>query len=275
MVATAIIGSGIIGAGATIFGASKAADAQTAAANASIFNQQQMYNWNKETLAPFIGAGAGQIGNQRELIANQQRLLDPTAMGPLQALQKLTMPGSDMSAELAQTPGYKFALDQGIRASNNQLASRGLGGSGGPVAKGAASFATGLAGNTWKSVVDALQSSYNTILSGGQNLIGSGQNLINSGVTAGSALAGVGTNTANAISGAQTGAGNAQAASANAMGGAISNAAGTIPSSLMLSQLLGRNQGGGGGGGIYANAADAGQGGVGSGGYNILDAAAG
>lgn len=239
MPAVAIIGSSLIGAGASIFGANKAADAQTNAANAAIANQKQMYGLNQAQLQPFINAGAGQIGNQ-------QALLDPNnAGGPLAALMKLTNPGADMSAELAQTPGYQFSLGQGLRASNNQLAARGLGGSGGAVAKGATSFAEGLAGNTWQSVVAALQNQF-------QTQAGAGQNLINSGQGAASALAGVGTNTANQISGSLTGEGNAQAAAANAIGTGIGGAAGQVPSAILLQQLLAKS-GGGTSGGIYGN----------------------
>lgn len=236
-IATAIIGAGIAGAGATIIGANKAADAQTQAAQSAIANQQWMYGQNKDILNPFIQGGAGQVGNQ-------QALLDPNnASGPLAALLKLTTPGADMSSVLAQTPGYQFALNQGIRASNNQLAARGLAGSGGAVAKGADQFATGLAGNTWQNIVQALQGTFNSQVAGGQNLI-------NSGVTAGSALAGVGTNTANQISGSLTGAGNAQAAAANATGGAIAGAANQLPTSILLSQLL-KGSSGGSSGGVY------------------------
>lgn len=239
MVATAIIGSGLIGAGASIFGASKAADAQTNAANASIANQRQMYGLNQAQLQPFINAGAGQIGNQ-------QALLDPNnSGGPLAALMKLTNPGADMSAELAQTPGYQFSLGQGLRASNNQLAARGLGGSGGAVAKGATNFAEGLAGNTWQSVVAALQNQFTS-------QAGAGQNLINSGQGAASALAGVGTNTANQISGSLTQAGTAQAAAANAIGTGAQSVAGGVPSALLLQQLLAKSGGGGSSGGIYS-----------------------
>src|ERR1700755_1657175 len=165
MVAAAVWGAGALSAGATAWGASKAADAQTAAANASIANQQQMYANNKQILSPFINAGQSQIGSQ-------QALLDPNNQsGPLAQLLKLTMPGSNMSETLAQTPGYQFTQDQGLRAVNNQLAARGLSGSGGPVAKGAAAFTTGLAQNTWQNVVQALQNTYSTQLNGGQNLI--------------------------------------------------------------------------------------------------------
>lgn len=239
MAAVAIIGAGALGAGAQIFGASKAADAQTQAAQAAIANQQQMYGQNKAQLQPFINAGAGQIGNQ-------QALLDPnSAGGPLAALMKLTNPGADMSAELAQTPGYQFSLNQGLRASNNQLAARGLGGSGGAVAKGAANFAEGLAGNTWQSVVAALQNQFTS-------QAGAGQNLINSGQGAASALAGVGSNTANQISGSLTGQGNAQAAAANAIGAGVGSVAGQVPSALLLRQLLAKSGDGGNTfGGLY------------------------
>lgn len=238
MVATAIIGSGLIGAGASIFGANTAANAQTNAANAAIANQQQMYQQNKGELQPFINAGAGQIGNQ-------QALLDPNNQnGPLAALMRLTQPGADQSVALAQTPGYQFSMGQGLRAANNALAARGLGGSGGAVAKGATNFAEGLAGNTWQSVVQALQNQF-------QTQAGAGQNLINSGAQSGAALAGVGTNTANSISGSLTGAGNAQAAAANATGAAIGQGANSLSTAALLQQLTG---GGGAGGSIYGPA---------------------
>lgn len=238
MPAVAIIGSSLVGAGASIFGANKAAGAQTQAAQAAIANQQKMYGLNQGQLQPFIDAGAGQIGNQRAL-------LDPNnAGGPLSALMKLTNPGADMSAELAQTPGYQFSLSQGLRASNNQLAARGLGGSGGAVAKGATNFAEGLAGNTWQSVVAALQNQFTS-------QAGAGQNLINTGSGAASALAGVGANTANQVSGSLTGAGNAQAAAANAIGTGVGGVAGQVPMAYLLQQLTGKNNQVNGGTSIY------------------------
>lgn len=241
MAAAAILGAGALGAGASIFGASKAADAQTNAASAAIANQRDMYGQNKDILAPFVKGGAGAI-------PGQEALLDPNnSSGPLAALMKLLMPGSDQSATLAETPGYEFAFGQGQRANNNALAARGLGGSGGAVAKGATNFAEGTASQTWKDVVAALQNSFTS-------RAGAGQSLINSGEAAGGAVAGVGTDTANAISGALGYQGNAQAAGANATGNAIASNA---PLSMVgLTQLLQKIQGqnsGGSSGGIYNN----------------------
>jgi hypothetical protein len=238
-VATAIVAAGAAGAGASIWGANTAANAQTSAANAAIANQKQMYGNNQQILSPFISGGASAI-------PQLQALLDPNGGGTLQSLLGLTAPGPNQNATLAQTPGYQFSLQQGQMGVNNALAARGLGGSGGAVAKGAAGYAEGLAGNTWQSVVQALQGTYNSQLSGTQNLI-------NSGEAAGGALAGVGTNTANSITGSLTGAGNAQAAAANTAGGAISNLAANTPTSLLLSQLL--SGGANPSGGIYGNSA--------------------
>jgi spore germination protein YaaH len=52
-------------------------------------------------------------------------------------------------ASLEETPGYKFALDQGLKATNNSLVSKGLANSGAAL-KGAASYAEGLAGQTFQ-----------------------------------------------------------------------------------------------------------------------------
>ena len=226
MVAVAVLGAGVIGAGATAYSANKAADAQTNAANAAIANQQSMYVQNKGILSPFIQGGQSAIPQLQALLSGQS--------GPLNALTSLTTPGADQNAVLQQTPGYQFSLDQGLRASNNQLAARGLAGSGGAVAKGATNYAEGLAGTTWQSVVQALQNQFNS-------QTGANQNLINTGAQAGNALAGVGTNTANAVSGALGYQGNAQAAGANATGAAISNAA--YPSTMALNQLMGGSSG--------------------------------
>lgn len=245
-VAAAVLGAGALSAGAGIWGANKAAGAQSDAANASIANQQQMYASNKNILSPFVNAGAGGL-------PALQSWIDPsggsTGNNPLSQLIKLTTPGADMSATLEQTPGYQFAQKQGTRGALNALAARGLGGSPGAIAKGVSNFNSGLASNTWDSVVKNLLS---TFQSGGNAL----QGMVNTGVTAGGALAGVGTNTANSISGALTGQGNAQAAGYNAMGSAVGGMGNSLTTAALLQQL----QGGGGGGGIYGNPAFGGNG---------------
>lgn len=235
-VAAAVLGAGALSAGASIWGANKAVDSQTAAADKSIANQQQMYGSNKNILSPFINAG--QAG-----ISQLQDWLNPAGgaggSNALSSLLKLVTPGADMSSTLSQTPGYQFAQGQGTRGALNALAARGLGGSPGAIAKGVGNYVTGLAGNTWDSVVKNLLSTFQT---GGNAL----QGLVNTGVNAGGALAGVGGRTADSITGSLTGAGNAQAAGANATGAAIGGLGGSMTTAALLQQLQS-----GGGGGIY------------------------
>lgn len=243
-IAAAILGAGALSAGASMYGSSKAADAQTNAANASIANQNAMYDKNSNMLSPFINAGKNQLpGLTQWNDYNNEN-------SPLNALMKLVMPGADMSSTLEQTPGYQFNLSQGLRAGNNALAARGLGGSGGAAAKGASTFASGLAGNTWQSVVNALSNTFSTGA-------GTMQNLVNTGAQSGNALAGVGTSTANANSNALIGAGNAQAANWNNMGTQAGNFGNSLTTAAMMEKLTG----GGGSSGIYAPSSTIGVGG--------------
>lgn len=244
-IAAAVLGAGALSAGAGIWSSGRAVDAQTAAGDKSIAAQQQMYGQNKNLLSPFITAGQGGIPQLQDWLSTSG---GSSGNNPLSQLIKLTTPGADMSATLEQTPGYQFNKSQGTRAALNALAARGLGGSPGAIAKGVGGYVSGLAGNTWDSVVKNLLS---TFQSGGNAL----QGLVNTGVTAGGALAGVGTNTANQISGALTGQGNAQAAGANATGSAISGLGNSMTTAALLQQLQG-----GSGGGIYSpsNLADPG-----------------
>src|SRR6267154_2826339 len=96
-VATAFIGAGVLGAGATIYGANKAADAQTAAGERAIAMQQQQYQQTRSDLSPYrdIGASAGSQLSSR--------------------IGELTAPINMDQATLEKTPGYQFNLTQGMR----------------------------------------------------------------------------------------------------------------------------------------------------------------
>lgn len=237
-VAAAVLGAGALSAGASIWGSSKAADAQTSAAGASIANQKQMYDSNKGILQPFIDAGSGGIQQLKDWLSTTG---GSTGSNALSTLLKLVTPGADQSATLAQTPGYQFSVNQGTRGALNALAARGLGGSPGAIAKGVGGYVSGAASTNYNNIVQQLLSTFS---SGGNAL----QGLVNTGVTAGGALAGVGTNTANSISGSLTGAGNAQAANYNAIGSAAGGLGNSATTAALIQQLT---SGGGGGNSIY------------------------
>jgi hypothetical protein len=128
MVATAIIGSAVVGAGASIMGANAQADAAQASADA----QMKMYKQTRADLLPYNqqGQAAGAILGNR--------------------LTELTSPIVMDQATLRNTPGYQFNLSQGLKSVQNGAAARGLGLSGAAM-KGAAAYATGLADSTYQN----------------------------------------------------------------------------------------------------------------------------
>jgi len=236
---SSIIGGGISAIG-SIFGASSAADAQKQAAQMAMAQQQRMFDTGKKALDPFINMG-------QSTLSKLQALSDTSnADSPAAALMKLIMPGANMSDTLAQTPGFQFTQDYGLKAVNNALAARGLGGSGGAVAKGAANFVTGLTNNTWQSLVNALQSGYGLQ----SNVL---QGLINTGASAAGSLMGNSTQVGSNMGSVLTGMGNAQGAANMTIGNAIGGLGNSFVQGSILNQLLGKSGGAGGISGLYAN----------------------
>lgn len=201
-VATAIVGAGVLGAGATAFGASKAADAQTNAANTAANTQLSMYGTTRGDLAPFR-----QIGS--------------TAADQLTSkLSDLTAPITMDESTLQKTPGYQFNLTQGLKAAQNSAAARGLGTSGAAL-KGATTFATGLADSTY-------QNQFNNAVTNQTNAFNRLKSLVDTGENAAAQTGVAGASAASGAASAQIGAGNAQAAASNAIGGGIAGAANNI-----------------------------------------------
>ena len=219
MVATATIGSAAIGAGASIFGASKAAKAQKKAAQQANQLQMAMFNRMQENQAPYMG-----IGKQAsDLMSN--KLLD------------FTKPVIMDQAALEATPGYQFNLKQGLKSVQNSAAARGLGNSGAAL-KGAAQYATGLADSTYQNqfnnAVTNQTNAYNRLM----GVIGMGQN-----AAAGVGNAGIQTGTN--IGQNQIGVGNAKAgaimAGANALGNFANTVGGYAMTNAMMNGMYGNN----------------------------------
>lgn len=243
-VASAIIGTvGAVGGGLISASASKsAANKQAQAAQAGIDAQREMFGMAREELLPYIEYG-------KSFMPAVRGWIDPSqATSPLASLLKLTTPGADMSATLAQTPGYQFTETMGNKAVRNALAARGLGGPGGALARGAADYTTGLAQNTWQSVVNSL---INTFTAGANPLLSA----VNTGSGAAQSLAGNAVQTGGQLGQSYGNLGNAQAAGimgpANAITGMLNNAGSTALNYSLLSKL----GGGGGGGGLYPSPA--------------------
>ena len=179
-IAAAIIGAGAITAGASIYGANKAANAQTNASKNAISAEQNIYNQNKAQLQPFISAGQSAL---------------PT-------LQSLLTPGPNQTSTLSQIPGFQFAQDWGQKAVQNLGTTRGLGGN---VLTAGANYATGLAQQGWGNIVNSLQGLVNTGSGAAGALAGVGAT---TGGQIGGQMVGIGNAQAGAATAIGTGAGN-------------------------------------------------------------------
>jgi hypothetical protein len=143
-------------------------------------------------------------------------------------------------AQLAQTPGYQFSLQQGELATQNSYAAQGLGSSG-AAEKGAASFAEGLAGTTFQQQYSDYMQQNQTVYNMLSGQVGTG---LSATQLIANAAQGIGSN----ISNAQIGAGAASAAgtigSANALTSGLNSAASGAGNSLSsLAFLYGLNPG--------------------------------
>lgn len=245
-IAAAILGAGALGAAGTTAGALIGSSAQRDAAKMATNAQMSMFNTAKGALDPTITAGQNQL-------AGLSSWIDPNDVSsPLNALMKLVTPGANMSETLSKTPGFQFTEDRGLRSVNNALAARGLGGSGGAVAKGASEYTTGLASGTWQSVVNALQ---NLFTSGA----GAKQNLVNTGAGAASSLTGAATGVGGQIGSNLIGAGNATAGAVSAIGGAAGQFGNSMSTAAILQKLMGGGGSAAGSAGLYGGSPDTNQ----------------
>ena len=168
-VATAIIGSGVIGAGASLFASGR----QTSAANNAIGAQEGMFQQAAGYAQPFINAGQSAL---------------PT-------LEGLITPGANQTQLLQQTPGYQFANDMAQKGVSNQGTVTGLGGN--TLLAGANAGSQLALGMAWQPTINALQGLVGT---GAQSAGALGGQAVQTGANVGSNLVGIG----NAQAGAAT-----------------------------------------------------------------------
>ena len=177
-VAAAILGSGVLGAGASIYGATTQANAAKNATNA----QLSMFNRVQANEQPFISAGQSVL---------------PT-------LESLLTPGPNQTATLSQLPGFQFAQDWGQKGVTAQATTRGLGGN---ALTAGAQYATGLAQQGFSGLVGNLQNFANM---GANTAVGAGNQGVQVGGQIGSNIVGAG----NAMAAGGIGAANALGSSA-------------------------------------------------------------
>ena len=287
-IAGAAVAAGAIGAVGSAVSSSNAAGAARSAANtqsqsaaaasaqqAAQFQQTQNnlapYNFNGQLADNLLGQNLGDYANPNQnLISdanvnqNRQQSYVDQAQRQFDAASRIGQ-GPGGQAALEATPGYQFELAQGLQATQNSAAARGLGVSGAAM-KGAADYATGLASKNY-------QQQFQDAMAGGQatqstaNQFG---NLSNANLSTNAAYQGNLTNSYNKLLGTAnlgenaaantgalgqrasdnqsaliTGAGNAQAAGAvgeaKAANAGISGITGGIGNSLLAYAYMNQN----------------------------------
>lgn len=196
-VATAVVGSAVIGAVSQSYAASKGADAQRESADKAIALQQNQYAQTRADLAPYRDAGAAYSD---ELKSRMPYLTSDISIDPNM---------------LENSDYYKFASTQGQKGVTNSAAARGLATSGAAL-KGAATFAEGLATNTYKDAF-AMENTNRT------NAYTRLKGLIDTGAGAAATGGALGEKAAYNSGVAEVGAGNAEAAADNRIGTSIAN----------------------------------------------------
>lgn len=211
--------AGLAGSAISSSAAKSAAKTQARSADNAAAAQLAMYNQVRQDLSPYREYGT-RAGNE---IINLL-FADPSNPNSLRADTNFTQ------ADLEATPGYKFTLGQGLKATQNSAAARGLGVSGAAM-RGAADYATGLSDQTYNTRfnqrLQAQDANYNRLI--GMTTLG--QN-------AAAMTGAMGLQSQNAASQFQTAGANAIAAgkvgSANAWGSALNNAGNLWLTSTLL-----------------------------------------
>lgn len=275
--------AGLAGAAMTSSAAGSAADQQSASAGAASAQQAAQYQQTRNDLMPYNTTGQNALSSINNNLAgygtpdqtyinaaNQNLTYQSFNADKAQKLYDSAAQigsGPNGQAALEATPGYQFTLSQGLQSAQNSAAARGLGVSGAAM-KGAATYATGLADNTYQQQYNnamgnaaAAQSTgnmYGNIATQDLNLNTANQgNITNSynkllgtaqlGENAASMTGSLGQQSAAAQSALITGSGNAQAAgtvgSANALSSGLTGAASGGSNAYYMNQLLSQNAG--------------------------------
>lgn len=116
-VATAIVGSAVVGAGVGIYASKKSADAQKEGVEDSISAQWEMFQQSRKDAKPWLEAGTWALGvnygkDARGRSTGLYGMLDPDRPRPSPNL-------------LRDDPGYQFRLAEGEKAVNRGAAAKG------------------------------------------------------------------------------------------------------------------------------------------------------
>lgn len=215
MVAAAVVGGAIVGGVASNMAAGKQANAAGKAADQSAEAAAQM----RADLTPYNNLGQQAINPLWSAMGYNVDDKGNVTQNPSATLQQQF---KFDPANLENTPGYQFTLQQGLKGTNNALAAQGLGLSGAQ-AKGLSQYTTGLANQTYGDQYNRALSTYNTNYQVASNNVNNLQNLVNTGQNSAAQSGQQGVQAANNAGNYLTQQGNAQAAGIAGVGQAVNS----------------------------------------------------
>jgi hypothetical protein len=218
-IATAIVGSAVIGGVVASNSASKAAKAQENAANLASQTELEQYYQNREDMQPWREAGQGAL----------KQLTAGTAVGG-DFNRDFTL------ADFTRDPGYDFRMQQGQQALERSAAARG-GVLGGAALKGITRYGQDFASGEYQNAYNRFNNDRTQRFNRLASIAGVGQ-------TATRDVAQQGAQVASNVGSNIIGAGNAQASSYVGQGNAISGAAQTLGNFAMNKYFMSQMPGG-------------------------------
>jgi len=227
----AILGAGALGAGASIYSASKAADAQREGIAASTAAQQKAFDKQVELQEPFRQGG----------MTAQNRLLTVLGLRPAEGSGVTVDPNSPDFGKYAgdfgmkdfeADPGYAFRLKEGMRGLENSAAARGLLSSGSTL-KGITDYGQGMASQEYGNAYNRYQTNRANQLNPLQSLMGSGQ-------TSANTLTNAAGNLGQGLAQGAAAMGSANASSYINTGNALTNALNTGTGAYMNANMMNR-----------------------------------
>jgi hypothetical protein len=189
--------------------------------------QEAQWEQTQANLKPYMDLGTEYIPSLRNALSNPM------------LTQQFSAPTADQAA---QTPGYQFTLQQGLKSVQNGAAARGLGTSGAAL-KGASNYATGLADSTYNDVFNRALQTFNTNYSSASNNVNRLQGIVSNGQNAAATNGSLGAATANSIGNTLTSGANAAASGTVGSANALSGALGSVGNTAMTYGLMQNNSG--------------------------------
>lgn len=243
MVAAAVVAGSVGGALISSSASKSAANTQASAANNAAELQNAQWQQTQASMKPYLQLGSSAMSPLLKAMGYDTTPntdggysfngIDPS--NPLQ--QTFTAP---TQAQAEQAPGYQFTLQQGLKATENSAAARGLGTSGAAL-KGASTYATGLADSTYNDVYQRALNTFNTNYKTASDNVNRLTGLVGSGQNAAGGMGALGAQTTANIGNTLTSSANAQAAGTIGSANALTSALGSMGNNAMVYGLMQNN----------------------------------